>query len=153
MTKTGKIILGVAGGLFLVLLIFVSFGVWMIRSAFQSEEVDQVEGDGRLRGGPAAVQRHPAGVRDSRRPAGGAAHAAGDPGRAGAGNGPHPGLGSRPRAACSRISLPFSLLRLSNDPIEMDGMELQVEDVERYGRTLLLDGDTPEGDHMLVWTD
>lgn len=53
----------------------------------------------------------------------------------------------------SRINLPFSLLRLGNDPIEFEGMALAIEDVERYGRALLLDDDTFDGKHVLIWSD
>jgi len=152
MTKTGKIILGVAGGLFFVLLIFISFGVWMVRSAFQSEEVDQVKATAafdevrrqfngiqpafEIRDNRPAVLRQPPSSPTAPAPET-VRILVWDP----------------TEGRISRISLPFSLLRLSNDPIEMDGMEFQVQDVERYGRTLLLDGDTPEGDHMMVWTE
>jgi hypothetical protein len=152
MTKAGKIILGVAGVLFFLLLILVSFGVWMIRSAFQSEEVDQVKASAAFDD----VRRQFAGVepafefRDDR------PSVRREPPAAAAAPPPQTVrilVWDPDESRMSRIALPFSLLRLSNDRIEFDGVELEVTDVERYGRTLLLDGDTPEGDRILVWTD
>ncbi len=152
MTKTGKIILGVAGGLFFLLLIFVSFGVWMVMSAFQTEQVDQVKAAAAFDD----VRRQFSGVqpafefRDSR-PA-----MLRQPPATAASPGPETVrvlVWDPDENQMSRVSLPFRLLRLSNDPIEFDGVELDIEDVERYGRTLLLDGDTPEGDRILIWTE
>jgi hypothetical protein len=152
MTKTGKIVLGVAGGLFFLFVIVISFGVWMFLSAFHTEEVDQAKATAAFE----EVRRQFVGVQPAfellderpkilRQPPATAASP----------------LPERVRilvwdpdeGSMSRISLPFSLLRLSNDPIEFDGIELQVEDVERYGRTLLLDGDSPDGNQILVWTE
>jgi hypothetical protein len=152
MTKTTKIILGIVGGLFLLGLIAVSFGVWMFMSAFQTEEVDQkqavaafeeirakfagVQPAFELRNNRAVVLREPPAIAASPPPE--QVHIlAWDP----------------DEGRIARIALPFSLLRLGNDDIEFEGMSLQVEDVERYGRTLLLEGDTPDGGHVLVWTD
>jgi hypothetical protein len=152
MTKTTKIVLGIVGGLFLLCLIVVSYGFWMFRSAFQSEQVDSVKATaafdevrGRFTGVEPAfemVDRRPV----IRRP---------PPATAAS---PLPAsvrilVWDRDEDRMSRISLPFSVLKLSNDPIEFEGVSLDVEDVQRYGRTLLLDGDTPDGDRILVWTD
>jgi hypothetical protein len=152
MTKTGKIILGVAGGLFFLLLIFVSFGVWMVRSAFQSEQVDQVKATAAFDD----VRRQFSGVQPAfefrdNRPA-----VLRQPPATTTSPGPETVrilVWDPDEARMSRVALPFRLLRLSNDPIDFDGVELNIEDVERYGRTLLLDGDTPEGDHILIWTE
>ena len=152
MTKAGKIILGIAGVLFFLLLIVVSFGVWMVRSAFQSEAVNQTSAAAAFED----VRRQFAGIEP--------AFAFRDDRPAVLREPPAAAAAPRPETVrilvwdpdehrMSRIALPFSLLRLSNDPIAFDGVELEVEDVERYGRTLLLDGDTPEGDRILVWTD
>jgi hypothetical protein len=152
MTKTAKIIIGVVGGLFFLGVVVVSFGVWMFMSAFQSEQVDQTQATtafDEVRGRFAGVQPafeirtgQPAVLRPP----------------------PATPVTPQPEAVrilvwdpddgrISRVRLPFSLLRLSDDPIEFQGMELKVEDVQRYGRTLLLDGDTPDGSHIVVWTD
>ena len=59
----------------------------------------------------------------------------------------------------ARIDLPFALLRLKSGPIEIaseagfDGdLNLTVEDLERYGSTLVLAHTGPDGERVLVWT-
>jgi hypothetical protein len=152
MTKTGKIVLGVAGGLFFLCVIVVSFGVWMFMSAFQTEAVDQAKATSafdevrrQFAGVPPAFEMFEQRAKVLRPPP---ATPAGPPPK----NvrilvwNPHEG-------SMSRISVPFSLLKLSDDPVEFDNIALEVGDVERYGRTLLLDGDTRDGHHVLAWTD
>lgn len=61
----------------------------------------------------------------------------------------------------SRVTLPFWLLRLKRGPIEMSSkvmvnqhqIDLTVEQVERYGPTLLLDHQAKGGDRLLIWTE
>ena len=67
----------------------------------------------------------------------------------------------------SRIEVPFWLLRLSDDPIDVIYEEqpnesgfrvrspgsVRVEEIERFGPALLVDGDMPDGGHLLVWSD
>jgi hypothetical protein len=59
----------------------------------------------------------------------------------------------------ARVDLPFALLRLKSGPIEIaseagfDGdLNLTVEDLERYGSTLVLDHTARDGERVLVWT-
>ena len=60
----------------------------------------------------------------------------------------------------ARIDLPFWLLRLKSGPIEImssgamreTDLELTVEDLERYGPTLLLDHED-RGSRVVVWTE
>jgi hypothetical protein len=152
MTKTTKIVLGIAGGFVLLCLIVVSFGVWMFMSAFQTEDVDQqqataafdearakfagIEPAFEMRNNRPVIVREPPLTAAS--PAPQSVHI----------------LAWEPdEGRIARITLPFSVLRWGNDDIEFEGVSLAVEDVERYGRTLLFDGDSPDGDHVLVWTD
>jgi hypothetical protein len=152
MTKTVKIVLGVVGGLVLLGVIVISFGVWMFMSAFQSETVDQAQATAafdEVRARFAGVQ--PAFEIRNNRPVV---------------LRPPPATPEKPEpesvriliwepgeGKVSRIRLPFSLLRLSDDDIGIQGVSLRPEDVQRYGRTLLLAGDSPDGDHVLIWTD
>jgi len=67
----------------------------------------------------------------------------------------------------SRLEVPFWLLRLSDDPIDViyedqpnrSGMKVRtpssvnVEDIERFGPALLVDGDMPDGGRLIVWSD
>ena len=60
----------------------------------------------------------------------------------------------------ARFAIPFWLLRLKSDPIEFstyasglddDGVELRVEDIERYGPGIILDTTSPGRVRVLVW--
>ena len=62
----------------------------------------------------------------------------------------------------THIDLPFFLLRLKKGPIEFANHEkvfgrrpinLTVEQLERYGPTLVLDVQPPRGGHVIVWTE
>ena len=152
MTKTAKIVLGVAGALFLLALIAVSFGIFMIRSAFQTEQADSTKATAafeevrarfpgvqpafELRDNRPTVVREPPATAASPLP-----------------QNVRVLVWDTDEGRIARITLPFSVLKWSQDPIEFEGITLEVEDVQRYGRTLLLEGDTPDGDHVLVWTD
>lgn len=60
----------------------------------------------------------------------------------------------------ARIDLPFWLLRLKSGPIEIASdhisdteLGITVEELERYGPTLVLDHEGEDGERVLVWTD
>jgi hypothetical protein len=62
----------------------------------------------------------------------------------------------------SRIDVPFWLLRMKSGPIEIASdnsrwsdhdLGVTVEDLERYGPTLILDHEQDNGDRVLVWTE
>lgn len=62
----------------------------------------------------------------------------------------------------TRIDLPFWLLRLKKGPINIGShdeifgrrrLALTVEQLERYGPTLVLDVEPRRGGHVLVWTE
>jgi hypothetical protein len=63
----------------------------------------------------------------------------------------------------SRVDLPFSLLRMRDGLFRVkaepgaDGLSfstsLRVSDVERYGPSLLVDDNMPDGGHVLIWSD
>lgn len=64
------------------------------------------------------------------------------------------------RQRLTRAEIPFWLLRMKSGPITfgayvtgMDdhGVRLDPSDIERLGPGLLLDADTPDGQHVLVW--
>ena len=61
-----------------------------------------------------------------------------------------------------RMELPFWLLRLKSggshftmngESVDLAKMHLTVEDLERYGPTLILDHKDRKGAHVLVWTE
>ena len=60
-----------------------------------------------------------------------------------------------------RVNIPFWMLRLKlrNSSIniggrnlEMEDLRITVEDLERFGPTLILDQDDRRGAHVLVWS-
>ena len=61
-----------------------------------------------------------------------------------------------------RMEVPFWLLRLKSggshfsmngESVDLAKMRLTVEDLERYGPTLILDHKDRKGEHVLVWTE
>jgi hypothetical protein len=61
-----------------------------------------------------------------------------------------------------RISLPFWLLRLKSGPIEIssdrrwmgeEDLGITVEELERYGPTLVLDHQARRGGRVMIWTE
>ena len=57
------------------------------------------------------------------------------------------------RQRLSSITLPFWLLNLTTEPIAVNGIQLRAKDLERYGRTLLLDDTIDERTRVVAWTD
>ena len=62
----------------------------------------------------------------------------------------------------ARIELPFWLLRLKSGPIEIASegnpmgspdLGITIEELERYGSTLVLDYEHEDGDRVLIWTE
>jgi hypothetical protein len=60
-----------------------------------------------------------------------------------------------------RLSIPFWLLRLKTGnasidfngrQMDLDDLRLSVKDLERYGPTLIAEHKTPEGSHVIVWS-
>jgi hypothetical protein len=70
------------------------------------------------------------------------------------------------KGTLSRATFPLWVLGATTEPVPLDrlvalletdlrvdGLQLRVRDIQRYGRTLLLDGVTPEGDEVLIWSE
>jgi hypothetical protein len=57
----------------------------------------------------------------------------------------------------SRITLPFWLLRMKPDSARVTvnhrELDITVEQLERYGPTLLVDHESQSGDRLLIWTE
>jgi flagellar basal body-associated protein FliL len=60
-----------------------------------------------------------------------------------------------------RISIPFWFLRMkmhgttidfNGNRMDLEDLKLSVEDLERYGPTLIVDHKGPDGEHVLVWS-
>jgi hypothetical protein len=60
-----------------------------------------------------------------------------------------------------KVSIPFWLLRLkmrgatidlNGNRMDLEDLKLTVEDLERFGPTLIVDHSSASGDHVLVWS-
>ena len=60
-----------------------------------------------------------------------------------------------------RLSIPFWLLRLKTGgtsidfngrEMDLEDLKLSVEDLERYGPTLIAEHKTPDGNHVIIWS-
>ena len=59
----------------------------------------------------------------------------------------------------ARVALPFWLLRMKSDPIQisayasgMDDVDLRPEDIEKYGPGIVLDTTSRDGERVILWT-
>jgi hypothetical protein len=62
-----------------------------------------------------------------------------------------------------RVDLPYWLLRLKSGPLEITSdripsgrrqrLDITIEELERYGRALLVDFESPDGDRVLIWQE
>lgn len=152
MTRTAKIVLGVVGGFIILIVVIIAAGAYMVMSAFQTQETSQQEAAAAFTEMRAKFQGvTPAFTFEAGRP-----DIARQPPTGAATKPPttvHVLIFDQGESRLTRVHLPLSLLKLGNSPMRFNGVELQVEDVERYGSTVLLDGDTPDGDPLFVWTD
>jgi hypothetical protein len=152
MTKTVKIVLGVVGAFVVLVIVVVATGAYMVMSAFDSRETTQdqatatfTEMRAKFSGVTPAFTFGAEGPEIARQPPTTAP--------ATAPSTVHVLVYDRTEGRLTRVHLPLSLLKLGNSPASFNGVELRIEDIERYGSTVLLDGDTPEGDPLFVWTD
>jgi hypothetical protein len=60
-----------------------------------------------------------------------------------------------------RLSIPFWILRLkmghrtidfNGNRMDLEDLRLTIDDLERFGPTLIMDHSTPDGDRVLVWS-
>lgn len=152
MTKTVKIVLGVLGGFFLLVIVVGATGCYMVMSAFDSQESSEQEAvaaftemRAKFPGVKPALTFGPEGPGVARTPPETAAPTA--PSTV------HVLFFDRTERRLTRVHLPLGLLKLTNSPFEFNNVEMDISDIERYGSTVLLDGDTPDGDPLFVWTD
>jgi hypothetical protein len=152
MTKTAKIVLGVFGGLVLLIIVVGATGCYMVMSAFDSRETSQQEAvaaftemRAKFPGVKPALTFGPEGPGIARTPP--------DTSTAKPPSTVHVLFFDQTERRLTRVHLPLSLLKLTNSPFEFNNVEMDIGDIERYGSTVLLDGDTPDGDPIFVWTD
>ena len=152
MTNTVKIVLGVLGGFVLLVIVVGATGCYMVMSAFQTQETTEQEAvtaftemRAKFPGVKPALTFGPEGPGVARTPP--ATEAAMPPSTV------HVLYFDKGEGRLTRVHLPLALLKLTNSPFEFNDVEMDIQDIERYGSTVLLDGDTPDGDPLFVWTD
>lgn len=152
MTKVTKIVLGVVGTLCLLFVVTAAGCFYMVRSAFQTEPASAEQAGrafdeirARFPGVSPAFGFDDAGPRLLREPP--ATAPATLPTRV------HILAYDIDEGNLARIHLPMWFLKRTNAPIEFQDVKLRIEDVERYGSTVLLDGDAPDGNKLLIWSD
>lgn len=152
MTKAAKVVLGILGGCVLLVIVVGATGCYLVMSAFDSQETSEQEATAaftemraKFPGVKPALTFGPEGPGVARTPP--AAAPAQPPGTV------HVLFFDRTERRLTRVHLPLALLKLTNSPFEFNNVEMDIGDIERYGSTVLLDGDTPDGDALFVWTD
>jgi hypothetical protein len=169
--KQQTILLAVIGSVVMVAIAVVVVGIWAFRSMVENTEMDgpsaaKMMDDvrARFRHAPPVLDVRPGAVTLSRRPPDAkAAHEL---------TTLHISRWDIHEQRLARVEVPFWLLRMKETPInvivenevgntaEADGgtkvrtpLSVTVADIERFGPALLVDGDTPDGGHLLVWSD
>lgn len=171
MTRTRKLLLWAVASLVVLGVIVVSAGLWWIGSLYQSERSDQGHAFAAL----TEVRARFAGVSPAFEIRGDRLVAA----RTGASSSPPPTalhilVWTPADSTLSRVRLPFAISLVATEPLPLEalagvgnqglgaimeakrrGNELNVRlsDLGHTGRTLLLDGVTPDGKHVVMWSE
>ena len=167
MTKNQKtILLAVIGAVLMLIVVVVGVGVWAVRSMVDNANMDQATAtrtmdDVRARFAHAmpVMELQPGGLTLSRRPP--------DTKPPGELKTLHILRWSVRDGRLARVELPFWLLRMRDSPIDVvyqgepgsSGLSVRtpsrvhMSDLERFGSALLIDGDMPDGGHLLIWSD
>jgi hypothetical protein len=166
MTKNQKTILfAVIGVVVMLVIVVIGTGVWFVRSLVDNVNMDQAAAtkileDVRTRFAPATpvLDVRPGGVTLARRPP--------DTAPAGELKTLHILRWDIHQERLSRLEVPFWLLRMKEMPIDVfysdeagSGLRvrtpstIRIADIERFGPALIVDGDMPDGGHLLIWSD
>jgi hypothetical protein len=145
-----------------IAIVVVGAGVWIYTSLVENESVDDAtatktldEIRARFSGVTPVIELRPIGATLLRRPP-----AEKPPGEL---KTLHVIQWSAEEERLTRVDLPFAILRLRDElfRVQFDreagggnvSTSLRVADVERYGPTLLMDDDLPDGGRLLMWSD
>ena len=171
MTRTRKVVLGVAAALAVAGLGVLSIGVWWASSPYQSEQADETRADAafaeiraRFPGVEPAFQ-----IRERRLVTARQAETVTSPTIPVALH----MLVWQPRdRMLTRVTLPLWTSKIATEPVPLEALtgvgeqglgaileaqrrgnelNIRISDLERYGSTLLLDGTTPDGKQVLMW--
>ena len=173
MAPSKKVLFRVVGALVALCAVVLLTGTWWISSLYQSEQTDTARASAafaevrarfpglepafEIREARLVVMREPAGAPSPTPPA--AAHM----------------LVWQPRErTLSRVTLPLWMSTVATEPLPLEALagvadqgigalmnakrrghelNIRLNDLERYGRTLLLDGVTPDGKRIMMWNE
>jgi hypothetical protein len=168
MTKKQQTILLASIGIFVVLVIaVVGVAIWAFTSMVENTDADEASAtktidDVRARFAHATplLDLAPSGLTLARRPP--------DTPPSGELKTLHVLVWNTDEEKLTRVEIPFWLLRLRDSPIDVtyqresndSGLKVKktassvrISDIERFGSALIVDGDTPDGNHVLIWSD
>lgn len=166
MTKNQKtIIFAIIGVVVMLVIVVIGAGVWFVRSLVDNVDMDQAAAtktleDVRAKFAPATpvLDVRPGGVTLVRQPP--------DTAPPGELKTLHILRWSEHESRLTRLEVPFWLLRMKEMPFDVFYTEqagsgvrvrmpstIRMSDIERFGSTLIVDGDMPDGGHLLIWSD
>jgi hypothetical protein len=171
MARIKRVLLWTTGGIVALAVILLSVALWWVSSWYQSEQTDSSRASGtfgevraRFAGAQAAFEIQGDRLVVVRQPA-----ASPLPAKA-----VHMLVWRPDQRILSRISLPFSIAIVATEPLPLEALAgvaneglgalmaaqrrghelaIRISDLERYGRTLLLDGVAADGKHVLLWNE
>jgi hypothetical protein len=164
--KAQTILLGIIGVGAVLVIVVVGVGVWVVRSVVDNTDMDQASAAKAIEAVRArfghvmpAFDVRPGGVTMSRRPP--------DAQPSGELKTLHVLRWDVHEERLTRADIPFWVIRWRNSSIDVvsagdpnqGGVQvrtsttIRVSDVERFGSTLLVDGDMPDGGHLMIWSE
>jgi len=164
--KAQTILLAIIGVVVIVVICVVGVGVWAVRSMVNNADMDpatatKAMGDVRARFGQVmpVFDVQPSGVTMSRVPP--------DKRPPGELKTLHILRWDVHEERLTRVDVPFWMIRMRNSSFDVmnDGTvnpggvrlrtstKIRVDDVERFGSALLVDGDLPDGGHLVIWSE
>jgi hypothetical protein len=173
MTRAKKIVLSVVVALIVAGVLALSVGIWWARSLYHSEQTDAASADAAF----AEVRARFGNMRPAFEIQGDRLTRTREPGAVSAPVVPESAhlLVWRPRErTLSRLRVPRWFSNVATEPIPLEALtgvgargigalgeaqrrgndlDFRLGDLERYGRTLLLDGVTPDGTHVVMWSE
>lgn len=164
--KQQTILLAIVGVVAIVAIVVVGVGMWAVRSMVANTDMDQASAaktmdDVRARFGQVmpVFDVRPSGVSMARTPP--------DTRPPGELTTLHILRWDVHEERLTRVDIPFWLIRMRNSSFDVmnDGSvspggvrlrtstKIRVEDIERFGSALLVDGDMPDGGHLVIWSE
>jgi hypothetical protein len=164
--KQQTILIAVIGVVAILVIVVVGVGVWVFRSVVNNTNMDQTSAANAMEAVRArfghempAFDVHPGGLTMLRRPP--------DAQPSGELTTLHVLRWDVHEERLTRADIPFWLIRWRNSSLDVTSAAdpnqgglrvrtattIRVSDIERFGSTLLVDGDMPDGGHLMIWSE